>query len=280
MKIYTKIKFLFSRLHWLRKNIKTFDPAFYEKMRNGRYAKIPVTSSHGDQLHYNSDGLMVLNNCDCLDEPRFAQAYQESLKVNDWRGPQGKNMDMRWRYYIVCYFADMVKDLEGDFVECGVYKGGYSRAIIDYLSFDSLKGKQFYLLDTFEGLVAEYASAKEKESGLLGIYDHYQTVYDEVVETFKPFSNVKLIKGPVPDTLPECPSEKVCYLSIDMNMVAPEIAAANFFWDKLTKGAVMILDDYGFYAHKEQKKAFDEFAKEKKVKILQLPTGQGIIFKK
>ena len=83
----------------------------------------------------------------------------------------------------------------------------------------------------------------------------------------------------IPETLKECKAEKICYLSIDMNVVAPEIAAANFFWDKLVSGGVMILDDDGFPAHIEQKIAFDKFAAEKGVQILYLPTAQGIIFK-
>jgi hypothetical protein len=280
LKLFDKIRFVFNRLVWLKNNIHTFDPNKYEAYTKNKYVKLPATPAHGNQVNYNSDGLIVLNNCECLEEPTFAKAYHESLKVNDWRGPDGKMMDMRWRYYIVCYFANMVKDLEGDFVECGVYKGGYTKAIVEYISFDKLRDKRFYLLDTFEGLVADYASEREKESGLLRIYDHYQSVYEDAVNTFQNIPNVELIKGPVPDTLPQCNPSKVCYLSIDMNMAAPEIAAANYFWDRLTKGAVMILDDYGFYAHKEQKKAFDEFAKQKGVSILQLPTGQGIIFKK
>jgi hypothetical protein len=64
-----------------------------------------------------------------------------------------------------------------------------------------------------------------------------------------------------------------------MNCVAPEIAAADFFWNKISVGGVMILDDYGFPQHINQKIAFDKFALEKKVEILCLPTGQGIIFK-
>ena len=81
------------------------------------------------------------------------------------------------------------------------------------------------------------------------------------------------------ETLPLCKADKICYLSIDMNCVEPEIDAVNYFWDKLVNGAVIILDDYGFKLHIEQKKAFDKFAQEKNVPILQLPTGQGIIFK-
>ena len=64
-----------------------------------------------------------------------------------------------------------------------------------------------------------------------------------------------------------------------MNVMEPEIAAANYFWDKLVSGGVMILDDYGFPAHIVQKRAFDDFAKQKKVPLLYVPTGQAIIFK-
>jgi O-methyltransferase len=53
----------------------------------------------------------------------------------------------------------------------------------------------------------------------------------------------------------------------------------SFFWDKLVKGGVMILDDYGFPGHINQKKAFDQFAFERGVQILYLPTAQGIIIK-
>jgi len=47
---------------------------------------------------------------------------------------------------------------------------------------------------------------------------------------------------------------KVSYLSIDMNCVKPEIAAAQFFWDRMVSGGIMVLDDYGFRGHIEQKR--------------------------
>jgi len=58
------------------------------------------------------------------------------------------------------------------------------------------------------------------------------------------------------------------------------LAAANFFWDKIVRGGVVILDDYGFPMHIIQKRAFDEFALEKGQTILCLPTGQGVIIKR
>jgi len=110
-------------------------------------------------------------------------------------------------------------------------------------------------------------------------YNNRGDIYEEVKETFKDF-NVKIIKGAVPDTLTQVDSNKICYLSIDMNCVQPEIDALNFFWDKMVKGGVIILDDYGYAnSFNDQKEAHDKFAKSKGVKILSLPTCQGLIIK-
>lgn len=64
-----------------------------------------------------------------------------------------------------------------------------------------------------------------------------------------------------------------------MNCAEPEIAAIEFFWPKLETGAIVVLDDYGLNGHINQKIAMDEFARSKGIKILTLPTGQGLIVK-
>jgi len=74
---------------------------------------------------------------------------------------------------IVCWFADMVKDLEGDFVECGVNTGAYSRAVIEYINFKQTD-KTFYLLDTFEGLDASLITKEEKQAGIENYLTHYK----------------------------------------------------------------------------------------------------------
>jgi O-methyltransferase len=65
-----------------------------------------------------------------------------------------------------------------------------------------------------------------------------------------------------------------------MNNKIPEIAAAEYFWDKLVSGAVIVLDDYAWGGyHMGQKLAFDEFAAKRGVEVLSLPCGQGLIIK-
>jgi hypothetical protein len=64
-----------------------------------------------------------------------------------------------------------------------------------------------------------------------------------------------------------------------MNVAAPEIAAGEYFWPKLVSGAAIVLDDYGWSGHEDQKKQWNQFAYRYSVPILLLPTGQGLILK-
>ena len=68
-------------------------------------------------------------------------------------------------------------------------------------------------------------------------------------------------------------------MSLDMNIAEPEVAALAFFWDKLVPGAVVTLDDYAWADHQPQKRALDAFAASVGVRILTLPTGQGLIIR-
>lgn len=233
----------------------------------------PHNVVRGGRATYQEDGLGTTHNCDFMKDELFIKSFNLGVSTRAWGG---KNAENHWRMYVVCWAANHAKHLEGDFVECGVNTGGYSRAIINYVDFKNMK-KKFYLLDTFCGLSEKYISEEEKKLGRKA--GGYEECYESVKETFKDFNNVEIIRGTVPDTLPQVKAKKVSYLSLDMNCKIPEIAAAEFFWYKMVSGAVIVLDDYGFNGHIEQKHAFDDFASRKGVQVLSLPTGQGLIFK-
>ena len=108
------------------------------------------------------------------------------------------------------------------------------------------------------------------------IAKHMRNVSNDHQPNFAPWPRCRLIRGTVPGTLDEFPKDRrVAYFSIDMNIVLPEIAAIEFFWDRLVPGAVVLLDDYGWATHLAQKEAFDAFAQAHNAMILTLPTGQG-----
>jgi len=222
---------------------------------------------------YDEDELMTSHKCDFVHEERFRRCYKMAVQAK-----LAVSEKIRWRAHVACWAAQHAASLGGDFVECGVNKGFLSKIVMDYIGFQGRVKKTFYLLDTFEGFVDEYLVNEEREKHKFQ-GSIYEPCYEIVKETFGHMKNVKIIKGAVPDTLGQVTSKRISYLSIDMNCVQPEIAAAEYFWGKMTSGGVLLLDDYGHAGHELQKEAFDEFAQKHEVPILSLPTGQGLILK-
>lgn len=219
---------------------------------------------------YDEDQIITCHACDFTSDPHFKSCYDSAVKKG-----LAISKTIRWRAHVLCWAASNAKKLEGDFVECGVAKGFLSKIVADFIDFRRLSSKRFYLLDTYEGIPTKYLTASEKEKGV----NIFEPSYEKVLDAFSEYENVIICKGPVPDTLLKVPSTKIAFLHLDMNCVLPEIEAAEFFWDKLVPGAMVILDDYGHSGHEEQKKGFDEFSIRKGVPLLALPTGQGLIIK-
>jgi O-methyltransferase len=212
---------------------------------------------------------MTSHLADFCKDHRFTSAYQKGKSTGSWA-----DADLRWRVYTACWAAANARTLPGDFVECGVNRGGTSLSVMEYIEFNSLR-KRFYLLDTYRGFPTDLeplAASANRHS--------YRDCLADVVETFKPYDRARIIAGRVPDTLQQVDTDEVCYLSIDMNSAEPEIAAMRFFWPKLVTGGMVLLDDYAYSeAYRRQKGAFDSLSKELKFNILCLPTGQGLVLK-
>jgi len=241
-----------------------------------------VDKARQDEIYtpvYDFDGLKndpgIIHNHDFMRNERFVHAY---LRASGFSGVEYQNY--YWRVHVAIWCASLGLSLEGDFVECGVYKGLLSTAIMSYFDWNST-GRDFYLFDTFEGVDERQLSDDEIKKGTIAYFRemYKEDIYQDVVRNFSEFSNVQIIKGIVPYSLETVDIKKVAYLSIDMNNALPEIAAVNYFWDRLSPGAPILLDDYGFINYECQKRAFDNWAKEHSIEILALPTGQGLIIK-
>jgi len=223
------------------------------------------------KLNYVHDGLYTTHNADFLNDVRFKHAYEKARNTRSWGGA-----DIEWRVHVCLWLAVQAARLEGDFVECGTNRGGTATAILTYLSDDkNFQKKTFYCFDTFAGLPEKYSSEIERKNTL----GQYSDCFKEVQKHFSDFPQVKIIKGPIPETLDCFTPGKIAFLHIDMNSVIPEIAAARHFWPYLVSGAYMLLDDFAWAVCNEQREAFIDFARTQKVEILWLPTGQGLIQK-
>jgi hypothetical protein len=228
-------------------------------------------------LTYNQDGLATRHNADFLRDPAFVDAYNA--------GMEGASPDTRieWRAHVALWVASQAIRLEGDFVECGVHTGIYSGAVMKWLDFGRHTGRKFYLFDTWQGIPAEQISEEERRAGVPGMNRKYadgDATYAAMVKKFSRWPNAVVVRGRVPDTLAAMADSKaVAYASIDMNVAAAEMAAIEFLWPRIAPGGFILLDDYGWAAHVNQKKAWDDFARMHGVMILALPTGQGLVCK-
>lgn len=243
--------------------------------------------SHADRetstASYDHDGLVVFGkSADFLREPRFQAAYRRGMNSGHHiaRAPgSDDDLHIEWRIHVVLWAAAHASRLPGDFVECGVNTGIFSLAICDYLDFNST-GKSFWLFDTFEGIPTHQVTSRERDLGRL---DENREWYSECLaiaeENFAPYPRAHLVRGEIPQTLASPVIDEVAFLSIDMNIAAPEVAALEYFWDKLTPGAPVVLDDYGWLGHEPQKEALDLLAAGFGAEVLTLPTGQGLLIR-
>ncbi len=200
-------------------------------------------------------------------EPRFVNAFGKNCHTDQERS-------LSHRLNILTWAAEQALNVEGDFVECGVWRGFCSAVITDYLDFASVE-KNFYLYDTYAGIPAAYdgEGLNNKQFEEIGIYE-------DVVERFAPYENVKIVKGTVPDSFAEVCPEEIAFLHIDMNSAKSEIAALDGLFDRINPGGFIIFDDYGWGRYRAQKNAEDKWMATHGHTILELPTGQGFLIKK
>lgn len=213
-----------------------------------------------------------------MSDPRFVAAYARGVAA------VGQDYQWHWRVHIGLWAAQTAARLPGDFVECGVNRGFLSSSIMAWLDWDRL-GKHFYLLDTFRGIDSRYLTDTDREEGVMNknaaliATGWYATESEGVRRNFSEWRNVTIVEGAIPETLEQVKADRVAFLHIDLNCAAPEIAALEYFWDRLVTGAPVLLDDYAYAGYRHQKVAMDELAAARGVAVASLPTGQGLLIK-
>lgn len=220
---------------------------------------LPSPTAHQEDHVYDQDGLRSIHNHEFMDDPSFRQAYGRGVRA------AGQDYKWHWRVHVGLWAATCASQLDGDFVECGVNRGFLSSAIMDYLNWDHLE-KHFYLLDTFRGIDPRFVSSGDKVAGAIErnrahlSTGFYVDAIDVVKANFSQWRNISIIQGSIPETLQQVRANRIAYLHLDMNCSPPEVAAAEFFWERLADGAFVLLDDYAYNGYRPQKIAMDNFA--------------------
>jgi hypothetical protein len=258
-------------MNWIDKLVQHVLTRFPGLARIGFLKKLYVWGRVLFEAEYVEDRMITCQTPRTfMEDPAFLKAYQAGQAAGSWGGS-----DVRWRVHVLCWAARQALSIEGDFVECGVNRGGYSSAVMNFTGFRQT-GRRFFLLDSFEGMPEAYV--RQKSADQREFYVHYRDCYEEVKARFKD-DPVVLVKGVIPESLSRADVEKVAFMSIDLNFAEPEIAALEYFWPRLQVGGIVVFDDHGFRGFEAQRAAHVAFAQRHNVPILALPTGQAVLIK-
>ena len=198
--------------------------------------------------------------------------FSDDAFLEAWRSNIANDADeaIAWRRYVLACCAYHCVHLDGDFVECGVYIGTGIKTVMDYLGGPAFP-KTFWGYDTYDYNPVEGHAFEGQVAGM----------HERVQARFAGYGQVRLIKGFVPDSFETGMPEKIAYLHIDMNNVDAELAALNHLFDRVVSGGMVILDDYEWAgAYRAQKAAEDPWFESRGYRVMPLPTGQGMVFKR
>ena len=230
------------------------------------------------------DRLLTLDkSAGFLSDPHFSACY-EKIRGAHLYDQYTSTQTISWRLHTLVWAAQSSLNLEGDFVECGVFKGDMAWMISQMIDLSSVN-KFFYLYDSFAGLVDKYSSPEDYPDNphFFNIAnEHYNnpSIYPYVLNRFRERPEIKVIKGIVPDILHIVSPEKIAFLHVDLNSPAAELGALELLFPRVVPGGIVIFDDYGWKLFRRQKEVEDKFMDERGYKILELPTGQGLVVKR
>lgn len=182
-------------------------------------------------------------------------------------------------YKAVRYIVE--KNITGDLVECGVWRGG--SVMIMALTLIKLgdTSRTIWLYDTFEGMSKptnedvsvdnKFKAAKEwnkkDKKDLVFLCDaSIEDVKSNVSTINYPADNIKFIKGKVEDTIPKNLPNNISILRLDTDWYESTKHELEYMYPKLNTGGVLIIDDYGFWSGSQ--KAVNDYCSRKEVRIL------------
>jgi O-methyltransferase len=150
---------------------------------------------------------------------------------------------------------DTISNLEGDIVECGCWRGGFSIFLSKLFN-----NKKIWVFDSFEGFQelsdAKYSYAKTERH--IPSFTHNQigqigVPYEITLTNFKDYGleddinseRIRIIKGFVRDTTKNIDLEKISLLRIDVDSYSAVLEVLYNMYPKVVDGGYIIFDDSG-----------------------------------
>lgn len=184
---------------------------------------------------------------------RRPEVFNEALRLEgrDWpRDAHTMIGRKRLDQLDVCCRAVLNDDVDGDFLEAGVWRGGASIFMRGVLAAMGVINRRVWVADSFCGLPppdeksfpadtgSQFHEFKELAVPLEDVrnyFDRYGLLDEQVV----------FLKGWFRETLPAAPIERLALLRLDGDMYESTWQTLEALYPKLSPGGFVIVDDYG-----------------------------------
>jgi O-methyltransferase len=176
-----------------------------------------------------------------------------------------------WTTLMACKFA-IEKNIQGDFVECGVWRGGNAMVAAELFKLYGVS-KKVWLFDTFKGMTEPTDADVEAGSDTSARQEferaqrdtHNKWCYASLADVRNNFlkkglmsEHIVFVEGDVCQTLDGARiPDKICVLRLDTDWYESTKKELEVLYPKLSLGGCFIIDDYGYWAG--SKKATDEY---------------------
>lgn len=174
----------------------------------------------------------------------------------------------------------MTLEIPGDIAELGVFRGlgllTWANLLESYCIGD--RTKTVYGFDNWKGFVeltpedGREVNEVQKSSGGFSPEKYLKELKDSIdifdTDRFIPWKpRIKLIKGNIEETvvtfIKENPGVRFCLIHFDCDLYKPTKVALENFWPILSRGGVMIFDEYSIPDWPGETRAVDEFFRDK-----------------
>jgi hypothetical protein len=201
-------------------------------------------------------------------DAEFLEVLNEIISLNLKLAATPEEYLKQWdpfeRYYILWNALKQIS-VDGDFVQCGVYKGEEAF----YMAKECKT--HLHLFDSFEG-------AKD-----LGDLDNkyyeenpYKCSVEEARSVLAQFDNLTINVGSVPANFETVQS--IAFLHVDVNLYAPTKITLTELWPKVVSGGMVMVDLHDSYSSGAEI-AVNEFFESLGIELQKLPTGIVVAYK-
>lgn len=156
--------------------------------------------------------------------------------------------------------------IEGDFVECGVWKGGNILGMMEFCDFEKKYDLNIWAYDTFEGMTAPTDRDVDLDGKLannilnsIKCICHLDEFEKNIGTSSFPKDKIKIVKGDICKTLEDKKNipEKISLLRLDTDWYESTKKELEVLYPLLEPGGVLIIDDYGHW--KGSRTATDQY---------------------